>query len=309
MIKYITIPAILVFLGCQYEQQQMIRPRPEHPRVTEEKLPQNKAVTKTTNIHFNSKYCTECHEKTPTAKKIGPLKFNGDFKQLCRCHVDSPEGYIHPVGIEPSKDKILKIPEGMPLQQGKLSCITCHDMLIQCKLDSPDYLMKKGQNLLRGAPYMRRTDFCYNCHDKNLYKKYYPHKQLGEKQDIIVKTCLYCHTEKPDEETATYKEVKLIGDLETLCVRCHVQELADRRSLHGSHLRKPSEKVLARIHQMETEYGIVLPLDPEGKITCATCHNPHEKGVIPEKRPGAKGAGEVHRQRLPDKICLKCHQM
>jgi cytochrome c peroxidase len=61
--------------------------------------------------------------------------------------------------------------------------------------------------------------------------------------------------------------------------------------------------------QMEAELGIILPLNEDGKITCVTCHNPHEKGVISTERVGAKGAGEIHRHRLSGNMCIKCHQM
>jgi hypothetical protein len=31
--------------------------------------------------------------------------------------------------------------------------------------------------------------------------------------------------------------------------------------------------------------------------------------VIPESRPGAKGAGSKHRHRLPEDMCIECHPM
>ena len=127
------------------------------------------------------------------------------------------------------------------------------------------------------------------------------------KKEIIALKCLYCHKKVPDVKKEEFKDVTLIGDLEPLCLRCHNK--ADNVTLHANHLRRPSAKVLARIKQMEIELGITLPLSDEGKITCATCHNPHEKGVIPAERVGAKGAGEAHKNRLSGNMCTKCHQM
>jgi len=60
---------------------------------------------------------------------------------------------------------------------------------------------------------------------------------------------------------------------------------------------------------MEEKFGIILPLDADGKMTCVTCHNPHQKGVIPPERAAAKGADSKFRHRLPDKMCTECHQM
>jgi hypothetical protein len=64
---------------------------------------------------------------------------------------------------------------------------------------------------------------------------------------------------------------------------------------------KESEKLL----------GIILPLNYEGKITCATCHNPHERGVIPTEKSSARGASEKFRLRVPGQsgeICSACHK-
>jgi hypothetical protein len=60
---------------------------------------------------------------------------------------------------------------------------------------------------------------------------------------------------------------------------------------------------------METTYDIILPLAKDGKMTCVTCHNPHEKGVIASGKPSAKGAGSKYRERLPKILCIECHQM
>jgi len=132
-----------------------------------------------------------------------------------------------------------------------------------------------------------------------------PHNQLTENGEIVVEKCLYCHVEKPDEKHAGFQDVKLVGNLEILCQRCHGER---SHPAGANHLRKPSAQTLAVMKKGEKQYNIVLPLDYDGKVTCATCHNPHEKGVIPAERVGAKGAGEKFRHRLPGKICMACHQ-
>jgi hypothetical protein len=58
-----------------------------------------------------------------------------------------------------------------------------------------------------------------------------------------------------------------------------------------------------------------MRVDPQShEISCMTCHNPHEAGVIPAGSPQARGAeGDLarnHRLRLPaEDICLACHAM
>jgi hypothetical protein len=264
----------------------------------------SESVSATTDIHYTGKYCNECHEKIPEeGGKDKFLRFGGNFSQLCWCHGYEPGDYIHPVEVEPSEEKKARIPEDLPLREGKIYCGTCHDIYLQCKKD--EQAKKYNKRFLRGIPYSHRTDLCFRCHDEKKYKMLDPHNQLNANGDIIIEKCLYCHVEEPDVKRATFEEVKLIGNLEILCQRCH----GERDHPAGkNHMRKPSELTLSIMKQGEEKFGIVLPLDYNGRITCVTCHNPHERGVIPTDRPGAKGAGERYRHRLPGSLCMACHQ-
>jgi len=284
------------------DQRREDQRRPDEHRLKVE----SGAVTDATNIHYTDKYCTECHEQTPlNGNKF--LKYGEDYKQLCRCHYKTAARDIHPSDIEPPEEIKKRIPNDFPLRNGKIACITCHDIFAQCKDSKTNDTFARERNFLRGAPYEKLTMLCFKCHNKTKFEKFNPHEQLDEKKEIIALKCLYCHKKIPDVKKEEFKDVALIGDLEPLCVRCHNQ--AYKGTLHATHLRKPSAKVLARIKQMEIELGITLPLSDEGKITCATCHNPHEKGVIPAERVGAKGAGEAHKNRLSGNMCIKCHDM
>ncbi len=267
------------------------------------KLPEEVVVTDNTDLHYTGRFCSECHEKTPLEGGNKFLKFGGDFGQLCKCHGYTPGKYIHPVDVAPSEEIRAKMPDTMPLIDGKLSCVTCHDIYLQCQKSKR--LKWLNRRFLRGAPYGKRTGICFRCHDEKKYKMLDPHNQLNDNGDIIVEKCLYCHVEKPDEKRATFKDVKLIGNLETLCQRCHAER---KHPASSNHLRKPSDKTLAIMKEGEKKFTIILPLDYDGKVTCATCHNPHEKGVIPDKRAGAKGASEKYRHRLPGKMCMACHK-
>ena len=59
--------------------------------------------------------------------------------------------------------------------------------------------------------------------------------------------------------------------------------------------------------QAEERLLVILPLVPRGRITCSTCHNPHQQGVI-QHEAAAKGAGATMKLRLPS-ICFACHRM
>jgi hypothetical protein len=212
------------------------------------------------------------------------------------------------VDIVPSKGKKINIPDSFPLADGKVSCATCHDMYIQCQDNTRYKIINK--RFLRGAPYVSRTSLCFKCHDETKFKRLDPHNQLTADGKIIEDKCLYCHVDKPDQDSATFDEVKLIGDLKVLCFRCHFKQ-SQFHPINANHLLKPNEKILSNLKNSEATFGVVLPLDYEGKITCSTCHNPHEKGVIPGDRASSKGASEKYRLRLAQEnliICAACHK-
>lgn len=262
----------------------------------------NPELTANTDIHYTGKYCSECHEQEPVEGGKLYLKQGGDYDWLCRCHTYSSADHIHPVDIEPTDEKKERMPEEFPLEGGKLTCLTCHDIYLQCQ----EQIFET--NSLRGAPYSRRTDFCYRCHLRESYEKLNPHKQLNEDGEIIIDTCLICHTEKPDEAHATFKDVKFYGEIEAMCRRCH--QISPKHSGNADHMGvKPSPEGVRRLRAVEEEHNVRLPLDEDGRMTCITCHNPHDRGVIPADRPGAKGADSKYRHRLAKNLCKECHQM
>jgi hypothetical protein len=264
-----------------------------------------KRLNSSTDLHFTGKYCEECHESVPEKGQPPSLKFDGEFAQLCWCHGYTPGTYIHPVDVVPSEKKKLEIPDDMPLSKGKLVCTTCHDMYAQCQDDKRTKVI--NSKFLRGAPYPSRTTMCFKCHNRNQYKMLDPHNQLDEDGDIIELKCLYCHKKLPDVEISRFKDIELIGDMVPICKRCHVG--VERHPAGQNHLRVPKAKTLKRMKGLELERGVILPLDYEGKVTCATCHNPHERGVLPAESQGARGASEKFRHRISTDFCKACHGM
>jgi hypothetical protein len=72
-------------------------------------------------------------------------------------------------------------------------------------------------------------------------------------------------------------------------------------------LVEPSAQTLHNIRETEERLLVILPLVPRGRITCSTCHNPHQKGVI-QHEAAAKGADAYAKLRLSS-ICFACHRM
>jgi hypothetical protein len=261
------------------------------------------ALNENTNIHFTGRYCGECHERTPVKGGDTYLKYSGDYQRLCgRCHRGLSPGYCHPLDVNTEPRQPLTTPDGFPLENGKFNCNTCHDVYRQCVKRRFD------RYTLRGAPYPRKMDFCYRCHNKKKYASLNAHRQIRGNGALDTRMCLYCHQTKPDEKTATYKEVTFIGDMRALCRRCH--PVGGNHPGNFDHMAgPPSAKALKHMAGMKKKFDIILPLAQDGKMTCVTCHNPHTKGVIAAVKPSAKGADSKYRERLPGKLCIACHPM
>lgn len=90
--------------------------------------------------------------------------------------------------------------------------------------------------------------------------------------------CNDCHI--VDDKTGG---MALKASLSQLCLECH----ADRRN--------PGEHRVDMVPSMKVDK---LPLDKDGKITCATCHDPHEKSGYPMLLRDA-----------PADLCEKCHTL
>lgn len=161
---------------------------------------------------------------------------------------------------------------------------------------------KRTANQFININAIRKIDACPNCHVEGKNKIYDPHVQLNNNGDIIKEKCLHCHLEKPDEKHASFKtnqkEIKFVRSLDVLCMGCHRRNLDFLHPVNAKHITWPSYKMQVMMETSEKEFDIILPLDFEGKIMCATCHNPHEKGVIPKEKAAAKGAGGKFRIRM-----------
>jgi hypothetical protein len=265
-------------------------------------------------IHFNENYCTECHVQIPANGKETFLRFD-DYDRTCRCHGYTAETYTHPVAIAPAAEMKMKMGTVLPLDDGKITCNTCHAISRQCTAAAPSPPNNKG--FLRIYYPASRTALCYTCHEESDYKRLNPHEQLDAAGNIIEAKCLYCHKMKPDEKHATLKKqrqgypgtVEFVAKLSTLCFRCHFRQ-TKQHIVTTYHLRKPPPDIRARMQYSEELLWVILPLDDSGSITCATCHNPHQRGVIPAMSPGARGASEYRRLRVTldkNRICKACH--
>ena len=263
------------------------------------------ALSRSIKPHWKNMMCISCHQGTPS--KGNPLLLgNGDINELCnRCHKSQfARADIHPVGVIPSKH--VKIPEDMPLQNGKITCETCHQSSLQESAKALVSVGKTNPKFLRRSG-LSRNEFCFLCHLEETYRRLNPHLQIDEHGHIKKETCLLCHASLPDIYLFGVKNVIfLVDDPNEYCVGCH-PGFSEAHPAGGRHLVTPSEKIMKALNTSVNRIGVELPLY-KGKIVCATCHNPHDEGVI--KYPAsAEGSQRKNKLRLKPGIiqCTGCH--
>jgi len=207
--------------------------------------------------------------------------------------------------------------ESLKKSSGKLSCTTCHDISIQCKASKSNQKLV-NKKFFRQGPFETRSQPCYFCHDEKQYQRLNPHEQLDDNGKIISQKCRICHAGSIDDlvEEKSIKDVEFHApddNLVSMCWGCHKWtphpggQFSFFKDKSGpNHLIKPTDYVFKTLTSAEEKNNIIFPLEPKtGKIFCATCHNPHQKGVI-GNAAAAKGADSKRRLRAPQ-VCKYCH--
>lgn len=258
------------------------------------------------NPHWNNHLCLCCHQRKPD-KKNSHLREDGNADRICnRCHSSkyAPKN-IHPVGMVPSRQ--IQLPPDMPLQENRLSCFTCHDPNLQMGLAGHESKKRSNPFFLRRES-LSRNGFCFICHLREAYQRMNPHVQLDEQGNIREETCIFCHPFRPDVSVMGPEHVDfIVGNPDEYCMGCH-HGFARGHPAGIDHLRRPSKKILRAINASVHRIGVALPLF-QGKIICATCHNPHQQGVL-KIRASAAGSQRTSKLRLMpgNRQCLGCHR-
>ncbi len=284
------------------------------------------------NPHWTGKHCTECHEDKPKEGRPVTFKFDGDFIKLCnRCHDTSvARASEHLVGIEVPENKYFKKPAAdFPLQDGKLTCITCHDARIQEKNDlstkekNSMFLRKYGLDVQLTFEWNKsetaderysqnRYVLCFECHKTGPLLQWSPHKnQLNAKGEINEELCLFCHIEVPDVNTADQSEWKLRRKNQHQCLNCHMGKTRFHPIRVTHYGNTVPAKITNQIEYSKRRVGVLIPMenDAQGvkRLVCNSCHNPHQRGVL--KNPLSKKGADSHRRLRLDgfTMCLACH--
>ena len=287
---------------------------------------------KAPNPHWKRDACGQCH-KIENGKHLAITPAAAD--ELClSCHDGRKAAYeFHPIGRAFDGQKYTK-PKAWPLVDNRLGCLTCHDMSGGC---SPT-LEKPGLNrmFLRDFQAGRKQSqpFCRNCHQASAYKKIDPHTMLlPDKNEVIEEKCLFCHSKTMDRKAvARTGDSDLKSAQETLCKDCHPQHKDPMQQGHlglpitpqmqaGMYAREViglsaqlNPAMVAQIQAAGTKPTLMVP-DKDGRMTCSTCHNPHQAGVFPRTSVLAYRAMQVSdKGHLVSPVrgkgwCRHCHDL
>lgn len=237
--------------------------------------------------HDFTDQCERCHLIAPQPGQKGIFVQDIDF--LCKsCH-QVVKGNSHPSEVVPS----MKLPPGFTVDwQGRITCTTCHNPHADTDTDDDNRYMLKSA--------ARGRAFCEACHT-DLFAN--PRKHIGASSIAHTKSWT---PPEPQTMRDTLDQVSMD------CVSCHegsVGPLATFSiageqaglSFQGMSFSHPIGMDYARAAAENRELRPLDDLSPlislyEGKVGCASCHNPfsHEDEML------------VFSNRR-SALCLECH--
>lgn len=253
------------------------------------------------NKHY---FCIRCHGTDKPSVNSLVFEGNADPSEMCIwCH--NYYNNHHPVDIVPAESYFTDC--GMssyPIIDNKIKCLTCHEVHAGPGLE-------ETPKLLRGGPYVDSREPCFKCHFKERYAQIDAHIMKKKDGSLVMidgkAVCLLCHAVVPDPQVDRTRDVKFKADVAFLCWRCHPPMPQD--FFEGHFLIKPTTNTLQYMRKKEVELEVIFPLVPRNRMTCSTCHNPHQEGILLHK-PANAGADSPGRLRIPKtEICKACHQM
>ena len=262
-------------------------------------------VSRKIDPHWKNVMCVTCHLGKPS-KGESKLRLNGDVNRLCvRCHnSEIAKVFLHPVGCDPSEK--VHIPEDMPLVDGKITCETCHKSSLQETGEDISVALRANSSFLRFED-MNPEEFCFRCHIKRFFSKVNVHQQLDDSGEPKNEMCSGCHFVMPEDDGDPTFTTGWDRDPKEFCLLCHRKDVYEMDHPVGPHLVEPSRDVLYTLLDAEFKIGAPLPLYDD-RVTCTTCHDPHQKGVLKSHRDlqTLTGKGSV-RARYREILCTGCH--
>jgi predicted CXXCH cytochrome family protein len=273
--------------------------------------------------------CETCHIAHGSPFESFLIDGAGNSALCLDCHEDktlfTPDGRrtaVHVINVTPQKAKIPSslVKKGAKLgYNGIITCQTCHKVHNN-RLKKPLLLIENDE----------KSTLCLTCHsDKqsvintkhNLIRSAPREKNLQGKTAAEAGVCSACHLpHRPARKLTGEKDFST-----QLCMSCHRKgTVAGKKGFTGSAHPlniNPFNNTNGRsgITIVDVDKNkLMLPLfnkfgvqDKNGKMTCSTCHNPHESQMDSTNRKATKHVKE-HRityflRKPAQSICGECH--
>jgi predicted CXXCH cytochrome family protein len=224
------------------------------------------------NPHWTADGCRQCHEMTGGKPKAITVTAVDALCVSCHDGAKSP-AEIHPISLK-MLDRTGPNP-GWPTLDGKLFCLSCHDIRQQCdpaaqRPDTNTAFLRQTfpppatQPVATTDPNAPAGDqsaqlaavnpnpFCDNCHAPDQFQKFSPHRMLaGDGHTVIEQRCEVCHS-KPMDRNATARtgNASLRADMVTLCRSCHPHHRDINRKGHVGTTIPPHMLVYMRAREL-----------------------------------------------------------
>lgn len=279
---------------------------------------EQKKKNKDPGPHFSKDRCRDCHPSRPSSASNAQILFEGDVVKLCEsCH-DGKKAVRekHPVNVEQAGKTDL------PLKDNKVTCISCHDIKSEHSVSNlqktnPYFLYENDSKpimtytwTLKETPLysQNRYNLCYKCHAEGQYRQFSPHRrQLNRSKGIVNKdVCLICHQRVPNRKTDQVKDFQLKFKDTSVCTGCHPGKKT-KHPLDENHFNvKVTPETGTAINRTIEREKVFIPIIGE-RISCFSCHNAHEKGVLRNSytRKGEDAKGRIRFGNLDP--CPMCH--
>ncbi|WP_456433492.1 cytochrome c3 family protein [Thermosulfuriphilus sp.] len=203
--------------------------------------------------------CIQCHNPHGS---FNPYQLVARGKDLCfTCHEGTREDFEQRVVHPPGKD----------------DCMNCHD-----PHGSQMEFHLKGEGSI--------SSVCFQCHEKRLFSKRYPHGPVADGE------CIACH----NHHGSPYDHL-LSAPLKggKICLTCHEDR---KEEFSMAYVHKPVAESCANCHDPHSSDYRYQLLEPSGKL-CISCH----KKLDPEVITTIEGAKYRH-PSVEAGRCVDCHQ-